>query len=157
VDVCTVITGFVMIAMATGFFQTKRPVLSMGWRWTCAVLLALPGLGLVIAGIFTEAPSTLIIHWLVGTTLGLFFPVVTFLLVGLRLSKDYEWRGYGIYSIFACLALVAAVAFMLMAFAPGFLVAGLHIAGLAERLVLVEILAWYVVVGWRLFHTPVES
>ncbi len=46
---------------------------------------------------------------------------------------------------------------VVLAFAPGSPLITFHIAGLAERLLLVEILAWYVVMGWRLFRTPIEN
>ena len=157
VDIPVVILGLLMIALAVGIFQTTHSVMSPSWRWICATLVALPGLGLVAAGIFTEAPSTLLVHWLVGATLGLYFPVVTFLFVGLRLMRDREWRGYGIYSLVACLATVALIAFLNMAFTPGSPLAGLRLGGLAERMDLIEILAWYVIFGWRLFRLRVGS
>ncbi len=157
VDIPIVILGLLIIALAVGFFWAMRQVMSSGWRWTCAVLVALPGLGLGMGGFFTEAPSTLLIHILVVSTLGLYFPVVTFFLVGLQLIRNREWRGFGIYSFVAGVATVAAIVFLQQAFTPGSALSGLHIAGLAERVDLVEILAWYVVLGWRLFHLPLES
>jgi hypothetical membrane protein len=83
VDVSCVITGLLLI----GFAALLRPVLRPGWRWLIAVLFSLHGLGLVVAGIFTEAPSTVIIHWLVGANLGFFGPAITFLISGLVLRR----------------------------------------------------------------------
>ncbi len=150
-NVPVVILGLVMIALAVGFFQATRPILRPVWRWACAVLVALPGLGLAAAGVFTEDPSTLLLHVAVGAFLGLYFPGVTFFLVGLQLVRNRGWRGYGIYSLVAAVATIAAIVFTSLAFAPGSALYGLQVAGLAERVTLVVILAWYVVMGWRLF------
>jgi hypothetical membrane protein len=154
VNIPIVILGLLVLALAVGFFLAMQPVMSEGWRWTSAVLTAIPGLGLAAGGIFSEAPSTLVFHILLGATLGLYFPVVTFFLVGLQLVRNREWRGFGIYSLIASLATIAIIVFMQQAFTPGSALAGFHIAGLAERVDLVEILAWYVIMGWRLFRLP---
>jgi hypothetical membrane protein len=156
-DAGVIINGLVIIALAAGFFLATRPVMRTGWRWACAVLIAIPGFGEIVGGIFTEAPSTVLIHWLVGAMLGLYFPAVTFLVVGLRLWRTPGWRGFGIYSVVICVATVAAVVFTQLAFTPDSALTGLHIAGLAERLTWVVIQAWYVVLGWRLFRAPAES
>lgn len=155
-NVPAVILGIVMIALAVGFFQSMRPILSPAWRWTSAILVALPGFGFVVAGIFTEDPSTVLIHWVVGAILGLYFPVVTFFVVGLLLLP-HRVRGYGIYSLIAAVATIAAIVLTSLAFAPGSALFALQVAGLAERVDLVVILAWYVVMGWRLFRTPAAS
>ncbi len=55
-DVSAMITGLLLMGFAVGFALSMQPVLSRGWRWLSAVLLALHGLDLAIAGIFTEAP-----------------------------------------------------------------------------------------------------
>jgi hypothetical membrane protein len=150
-NVPVVILGLVMIALAVGFFQATRPSTSPASRWTCATLVALPGLGYIAAGIFTEDPSTVLIHWLVGATLGLYFPVVTFVILGMTLVPHREWRWYGIYSLVVGVATVAAIVFVQQAFTPGSALFSFHVAGLAERVDLVVILAWYVVFGWGLF------
>jgi hypothetical membrane protein len=157
VDVGVVVNGLVVIVLAIGFFLATRPVMSTGWRWICAVLMALPGFGAVVGGIFTEAPSTVLVHWLVGAALGLYFPVVTFLVIGLRLRHTRGWQGMGIYTLLTCVATVTTVVFVQLAFTPGSPMAGLQIGGLAERLDWVVIYAWYVVLGWRLFRTQAEN
>jgi hypothetical protein len=152
-----VILGLLLIALAIGFYQAMRRVLRPGLRRSCAVLVALPGLGFIAAGVFTEDPSTLIFHILLGATLGLYFPMVTFFVVGLALlvgHRDGEWRWFGLYSLLASAATVAVIVFLQLAFMPGSPLFGFQIAGLAERADLVEILAWYIILGWRLFRLP---
>lgn len=153
VDLGLIVLGLVMVALAVGFFQVMRPIISPAWRWTSAILIALPGLGYAVGGIFTEAPSTLLVHYLVGAALGLYFPAITFLTVGLGLVRHHEWRRYGIYSLVIGIVTVAAVVFIQLAFMPDAALAGFHVGGLAERVDLIVILAWYIVFGWRIFHT----
>ncbi len=154
VNVPIVILGLLLIALAIGFYQAMRRVLRPGLRRSCAVLVALPGLGFIAGGVFTEDPSTLIFHILLGATLGLYFPVVTFLVVGLALARQSEWRWFGIYSLIASVATIVVIVFLQLAFTPGSALAAFQIAGLAERVDLVEILAWYIILGWQLFRLP---
>jgi len=126
-----------------------RPVLKSGWRWSSAVLLALHGLGLAVAGLFTEAPSTLAIHWMVGATLAFFGPVVAFLITGLALRRDPLWRGWGIALLAASLGTLVLIAIMFWAFTPG--TTPVRLGGLMERVVMIEIEIWYVALGWRIF------
>jgi hypothetical membrane protein len=150
-NVSAVISGLLLVVFAVGFSLSMRAVLSRGWRWLSAILLALHGLGFAIAGTFTEAPATLAIHWLVGANLGFFGPVLAFLVVGLALRRDAQWRAWSSYTIVACLVTMMLVGVTFWVFTPGTTLASAHLGGLMERLSVVEIEAWYVVVGWRLF------
>jgi hypothetical membrane protein len=151
VDVSCVITGLLLSGFAVGFALSLRPELRQGWRWLIAVFLALHGLGLAIAGIFTEAPTTLAIHWLVGANLGLFVPVVAFLFVGLVLRRDTQWHRWGTSLLIASLLTLVLLAIMAWVFTPGTLLASMRLGGLMERVVLIEIEVWYMALGWRLF------
>jgi len=151
VDSFCVINGLLLIGFAVGFVVLLRPVLPQGWRWLSAVLLALHGLGLVVVGIFTEAPSTVMIHWLVGADLAFFGPVIAFLVIGVGLGRTTRWRGWGIALLIAGLLTLALTAIMFWIFTPGTPLAALKLGGLMERVVLSEIEAWYVALGWLLF------
>jgi len=148
-DGSLVITCLLLIAFTVGFAWCMRPVLSRGWRWSSAALLALHGLGLAVAGLFTEAPSTLTIHWLVGASLAFFGPVVAFLIIGLALRRDPLWRGWGISLLAASLVTLVLIAMMFWAFTPG--TTPVRLGGLMERVVMIEIEIWYIVLGWRIF------
>jgi hypothetical membrane protein len=151
VDVSCVITGLLLIGFAVGFALSLRPVLHQGWRWLIAVLFALHGLGLAVAGIFTEAPSTVMIHWLVGADLAFFGPVVAFLVTGLALRRETRWRGWGIALLIASFLTLVVIAITFWIFTPGTPLASLRLGGLMERVLLIEIEVWYVALGWRLF------
>jgi len=148
-DGSLVITGLLLIVFMVGFAWCMRPVLKSGWRWSSAVLLALHGLGLAVAGLFTEAPSTLAIHWMVGATLAFFGPVVAFLITGLALRRDPVWRRWGISLLVASLVTLVLIAIMFWAFTPG--TTAVPLGGLMERVVMIEIEIWYIALGWRIF------
>jgi hypothetical membrane protein len=150
-DGSLVITGLLLIVFTVGFARCMRPVLKSGWRWSSAALLTLHGLGLAVAGLFTEAPSTLAIHWMVGATLAFFGPVVAFLITGLALRRDPRWRRWGIGFLVASLATLVLIVVMFWVFTPGTPLASLRLGGLMERVLMIEIEAWYVAFGWRLF------
>lgn len=154
-DISAVINGLLLIAFAAGFGISLWKVLSPGWRWSSAILLALPGLGFAIAGIFTEAPATLTIHWVVGANLFFVGAVVAFLVAGLALLHDARWHRWGIALLIACSATLVVVVVMFWSFAPGTTVLSVRVSGLMERLTVIEIEAWYVALGWRLLRgTP---
>jgi hypothetical membrane protein len=151
VDASCVLTGLLLIGFAMGFAALLQPVLHQGWRWLVAVLFALHGLGLAVAGIFTEAPSTVSIHWLVGANLGFFGPMIAFLVVGLVLRRDFRWRRWGNTLLIASLLTLVLIAVMFWIFTPGTPLASLRLGGLLERVVVIEIEVWYVALGWYLF------
>jgi hypothetical membrane protein len=108
-DGTLVVTGLLLMAFAVGFAWRMRPVLTPNWRRSSAALLALHGLGVALAGVFTEAPETLVMHKRAATAV-FFAPVVAFLIAGLALRRDPRWRGWG-------RALLAAAALTLVVIA----------------------------------------
>jgi Protein of unknown function (DUF998) len=113
------------------------------WRWVCSGLLALVGLGFAWAAIFTAAPATVTLHWVAGMPLVAIGSIAGFLITGLRLRRLDSWRGIGTYSIAASVASLALIMVMFGTWTFG-------IGGLIERVFFAEIMAWYVIVGWRL-------
>jgi hypothetical membrane protein len=153
-NVPLVLLGALLIAFAFGFFRGLRAALSQIWRWVCAALLACTGLGFAVAGIFTEAPATVAIHWMVGMSLLVLGTVVGFFLTGLALRRSPQWRGWGAYSLIASLVTLVLIATMFWVWTPGTPLASARLGGLMERVLFIEILAWYVAFGWRLFARP---
>jgi len=156
-DVAGALVGLLELALALDFLIVMRPVLSRGWRWACAVLIALPGLGTLIASLFTAAPGTRFIHYAAGASLGLYFPIITLLVVGLALRGQSYWRGFGQYSLVASLLTLLIVGFMTLALARTGPLASANIGGLAERLDWIDIAAWYAVLGWLFFRLPIGA
>jgi hypothetical membrane protein len=144
-NISVVAMGVLLIGCCAAFLRTLGPALGDPWRWVCSGLLALPGLGFAWAGIFTEAPATVTLHWVVGMPLVAIGSIAGFLITGIRLRRLDSWRGIGTYSIAASLASLALIVVMFGTWTLG-------IGGLTERVFFAEIMAWYVVVGWRLSH-----
>jgi hypothetical membrane protein len=151
-NVSLVLLGVLLIAFAIGFFRGLRPALSRTWRWVCAVLLACTGLGFADAGIFTEAPATVALHWMVGMPLLVLGSVVGFFVTGLALRRSVQWRGWGTYSLIASVVTLVLIAAMFWVFTPGTPLAPARLGGLMERVLFIEVLAWYVAFGWRIFR-----
>src|SRR5258706_5922561 len=89
-----VLSGLLIIAGAVGVFRSIRG-LSPAARTIGAALLALPGLGAVIDGIFTL--QHFLFHF-VGFALDL-TTVVWFPVVGFLLRRVPRWRGFGSWLI----------------------------------------------------------
>jgi hypothetical membrane protein len=142
-NVPLIVMGLLLIACSAAILRTLGPALGDPWRWVCSGLLALPGLGFAWAGIFTEAPATVILHWVVGMPLIAIGSVAGFLITGIRLRRLDSWRGIGNYSIAASVTSLALITIMFATWTLG-------IGGLTERVFFLEIMAWYVIVGWRL-------
>jgi hypothetical membrane protein len=131
--------GVLLTAFVAGFFRSVGPALGP-WRWTCAVLLALPGFGFAWAGIFTEAPSTVALQWMVGMPLLAIGTVVGFFVTGLRLRRLDGWAEWGAYSMIAGVTTLGLIVVMNLLWKDG-------VGRLLERLLFLELLAWYVAVG----------
>jgi hypothetical membrane protein len=149
-----IIMGLLLVAFAVGFFRSAEIKIGSRWRRFCAVLLALPGLGYINAGVFTEAPATVTLHWAIGMPMIAIGSVVGFFVVGLKLRSDSRWRRLSRYSMVAGPATLVIIVAMFWVFTPGTSLAPLRLGGLMERVLFLEILAWYVVFGWRLSHGP---
>lgn len=152
VDGASVLLWVLLSAFLVSFFRSIRTVVGDLQRWLCVAVLELPPLGFAVAGIFTEAPSTLAVHWLVGSNLGLLGPVIAFFVTSMTLRRDGRWRGLSTYSLVACFVTLALDVFLFWGFTPGTPLASARLGGIVERVVVIEILCWYVVAGWHLSH-----
>jgi hypothetical membrane protein len=141
-----ILTGLLMVAGAVGIFRSI-PQLSPAARWTGTVLLALPGLGAVIDGVFTL--EHFFLHF-VGFGLAL-TTVVGFPVVGALLRGVPSWRRFGTWLIVAGPVTLALTVLYFATFTPT--IEGIQhgVAGLTERLLVLELQAWYVAIGWLAF------
>lgn len=145
-----VLNWLLLTALVIAFLRRTRMVVTARLRWLCAALLALPPLGFGVASIFTEDPATLAIHWMVGALLAFMVPVFALTVTGIALRRNWRWRCWGNYSLIAGPATLVLVGFMFWVFAPGTPIAPARLGGLMERIVIIEILGWYVIAGWQL-------
>jgi hypothetical protein len=143
-----VLSGLLIMAGVVGIFQSIREVGAVA-RWSCTVLLALSGVGSVVVGIFTL--ESFFVHF-VGVLLALATPVLSFLVSGLVLRRIPRWRRFGSWLLLGSpLTLVLLVLFF-ATFNPTAAGANLGVSGVTQRVLAVEIHAWFVALGWLVFR-----
>jgi hypothetical protein len=148
-----VLSGILLMAGVIGVFQTLtiRTSSRPGARWACAALLALSPLGLVVAGIFTlEDPLPHLIGFLLATGT----PVLSFLAAGFFLRGIPRWRRFGTWLLVGSPLTLVLVVLFFLTFDQATIVAGHGVAGLTQRILAVEVLAWFVAMGWLAFRRP---
>jgi Protein of unknown function (DUF998) len=142
-----VLSGLLMMAGAVGVFRSIRE-LGPTARWICTTLLVLPGLGALIDGIFTL--EHFFFHF-VGFGLAL-TTVVGFPVIGFVLRRVPAWRGLGSWMIAAGPVTLALTVIYFVTFTPTIEGVQHGVAGLTERILVLELQAWYVAIGWLAFH-----
>jgi hypothetical membrane protein len=148
-----IILGLSLVGFAVGFDRSIRPRSSTALRVASAALLAAVGVGYAVVGI---VPETNPLHWQLGAPLVYGGATLGFLLAGLLLRRSPAWRGWGSVTLLASLATLVLVALTFYTFSSYQFTSGPspvgQYGGLMERFLFIEILAWYVAVGWRLFR-----
>ena len=139
-----VLGGLLIMAGAVGIFQSI-PEISPVARWSGAALLALSGLGMVMAGIFIL--ESFLPH-MVGVLLGLGTPVLSFLVAGLLLRRIPRWRRFGSWLLLGSPLTLVLLVLSFATFDPVASGAGLGIAGLTQRILVVVVHAWIASLGW---------
>jgi hypothetical protein len=148
-----VLSGVLLMAGVIGVFQT--PTIRAGsqptTRWACAALLALTPLGLVVDGVFTlEEPLPHLIGFLLATGI----PVLSFLAAGVFLRGMPRWRRFGSWLLLGSPLTLVLVVLFFLTFDQAAIVAGHGVAGLTQRVLVLEVLAWFAAMGWLAFRRP---
>ncbi len=138
-----IVMGILLIAGVLGIFQSIKQM-SAATRWSCTVLLALPGLGAIICGIFNL--ELFMLHFL-GFGL-LLMSVPGFLVTGFLLRRVPRWRRFGNWLMIASPLTVVLTILYFATFNPEAAGQGLGVAGVTQRIMVTEILVWYVAMGW---------
>jgi hypothetical membrane protein len=142
--------GLLQLIGTVGAIQAIRPGGRIALRTLCVVLLAISPLCLALAGIFTLA-SALLVHVVVGTLL-FASPVLGFLVTGAFLRGTPGWKQLGTALLVASPLTLLLFILYLASFDQATASAGLGIAGLTERVLMVQVQAWYVALGWLAFR-----
>lgn len=148
-----VVFGALLLAFAIGFFLLMQQIIRKGWLITCLVLLILSSVGAINTGLFPAASSTVALHWTLGFLLGLLPLVAVYTIVGWQWRHESNWRGYGWYSLATAIGAVVLVVLSFVLLAPRSASGGpaTQVGGLIERVLVLVVFAWHVVIGWRLF------
>lgn len=104
---------------------------------------------MVVDGIFDL--EAMFLH-LIGFGLGVVLQVVSFLVAGLFLRGIPRWRRFGNWLLLASPLTLLLVVLHFLTFDPAGSGANEGIAGLTQRLLLVELHTWFVAMGWLAFR-----
>lgn len=143
-----VLCGLFLLAGAVGIFQGIREMGAVA-RWSCTVLLALSALGAAVDGIFTL--ESFLPH-MVGFLLGIASPVLSFVVIGLLLRRVQRWRRFGNWLLLGSPMTLALTVLYFLTFSPTVAGTQTGVAGLTERILAVEVQAWFVAMGWLAFR-----
>jgi hypothetical protein len=142
-----VLSGLLFLVGVAGAFQHIREV-GAGARRTCAALLALSPLGVIVDGIFTLQSMRL--HS-VGFFLAAATPVLSFVVVGLLLRRVPHWRRFGNWLLLGSPLTLALLVLFFATFNPTTSGAGRGVGGLVQPVLIIEVHAWFVALGWLAF------
>lgn len=143
-----VFNGLLILAGVVGIFQGIREMGAFE-RWSCTVLLALSPLGMVMDGIFTLES---ILPHTVGFLLATASPVLSFVVIGLLLRRVPSFRRFGNWLLLGSPLTLALVVLFFLTFSPTVAGTQTGVAGLTERILVVEVFAWFVAMGWLAFR-----
>jgi hypothetical protein len=144
------VSGLLLLAGVYGAFRTIEDAGRPGWRRASFVLLALPAVGLLVDGVFTL--ESFMIHML-GFLLGCGIPMAGFVIGGLFLRRIPRWHRFGTWLILGSpLTLLLTVVFFAN-FDFTAMAAARGVAGLTERILVLEVFAWYGAMGWIAFRS----
>jgi hypothetical protein len=143
-----VLSGLLMLVGVIGIFQSIREMGALA-RWSCTVLLALTPLGLIVDGFFTLES---ILPHTAGFLLGCANPVLSFAVSGFLLRRIKRLRRFGTWLLLGSPLTLALTVLYFLTFSPT--VAGIRtgVAGLTERMLVVEVFAWFVALGALAFR-----
>jgi hypothetical protein len=146
-----ILSGILLMAGVIGVFQTMTASGRPALRWACVALLALSPLGFVVAGLFTlEDPLPHLIGFLLATGT----PVLSFLAAGLFLRGIPRWRRLGTWLLLGSPLTLVLVVLFFLTFDQAAIVAGQGVAGLTQRILALEVVAWFAAMGWLAFRRP---
>jgi uncharacterized membrane protein len=143
-----VLCGAFLLAGVVGIFLTFTE-LGVAARWICAMPLALSALGVAMDGVFTL--ESFFLHF-VGFGLGCGAAALGFFATGRVLRRVPRYRGFGNALLLAGPLTVALIILSQATFDQTAIIAGQGIAGLTERILVVEVLTWFAALGWLAFR-----
>jgi len=143
-----VLCGALILVGVIGIFVSLREIDSFV-RWSCAALLALSALGLAMDGVFTL--ESFFLH-IVGFGLGCGAAALGFFFTGLALRRVPRWRRFGNWLVLAGPLTVALLILSQATFDQAAIIAGQGIAGLTERILVIEVVIWYAALGWLVYR-----
>jgi hypothetical protein len=144
-----IVSGLVTIAGGYGVLATTTAVGRTAARRVCVALLGLTGVGQVVDGIFHL--DAWLLHT-IGFLLALGTPVISFLVAGFYFRGIPRWRRFGTWLLLGSPLTLLLVVGYFMTFQPTADGAEHGVAGLVQRIGVIEVHAWFVAMGWLAFR-----
>lgn len=144
-----ILGGLLLAAGVIGFFRVLAANGRPAGYVTALTLMLLSPLGMVVDGFFTF--EAMMVH-LLGFMLAIGTPVVSFLVTGRLLRKLPEWRRLGNWLLVASPVTLVLLVVFFMTFDPIAAGEGIGVGGLTQRLLGVEVLFWFVTMGWLAYR-----
>ena len=137
--------GLLTMIGVVGVFATLRAYGGRVRRAICAGLLCLSPLGLGLCGIFTiETPLVHLICFL----LFVLTPFISFPVAARLLRRVPDWRRFSTALLIAVPVTAAMLAWFFLSYDQAAITVGQGMSGVPERLLLIELQAWFVALGW---------
>jgi hypothetical protein len=140
-----IITGALIFVGVIGIFQNMRELGTVA-RWSCIILLELSPIGMILCGLYNYEFT---LHF-IGFFLACGSPVICYLVVGLLLRRVQNYRNIGNWLI-AGSPLTLILMYMFMT-TFDYLNTDVGSAGLIERILIIEVHAFYVALGWLVYR-----
>lgn len=144
-----IVTGLLLIVGVVSAFRALPPDRPTLRRWSVG-LLACTGVGQIVCGTFDLEAS---MPHALGFGLAAGVPVVGFLVAGQYLRRVPGWRRLGTGLLSGSPLTLALLVGFFATFQPTADGAEHGIAGLVQRLLVLQVHAWFVAIGWRAFRT----
>jgi hypothetical protein len=146
-----VVAALLKIGFAAGFALLSYAWPKRSWRYLATTFLVIAGLGMITTATFTDAAATVRIHS-TATAIGALSRLLAMVAVGIVLLTRSEMRGWATYSFVAAGLTLLLFAAEFAAFAPSSPLASAHMGGLMERIFVIELESWYVLLAIGLFR-----
>jgi hypothetical membrane protein len=146
-----VLNGLLVIVGVFGVFQTIDMRKPGKFRTISILLLMLSGVGSILCGIFTL--ESFMFH-MIGFILACGAPAFGFLTTGVYLRGNPDWKKFGDKLIYGFPITLVLLVIFFFTFRYDLMAAARGIAGLSERILVLEVQAWYVFLGILVFRQP---
>jgi uncharacterized protein DUF998 len=115
------------------------------------ILLTIFALVWIVVGLFTAAPPTRAVHT-TASVVGELAAIAALIIIGVGSRRSPTWRAG---SLSAIIAGAVALVLVLLTFKTSqrSIPASDRLGGLMERLLVIELLLWFVAFGWKLVRT----
>lgn len=148
-----VFSGIVILVGVVGVFQAIGEMGALT-RWICTILLALSPLGMIMDGIFTL--ESFFLH-LLGFLLAAATPILSFVVIGLVFRRMPGLRRFGNWLLVASPLTLVLLILYFLTFSPTVAGTQTGVAGLTERILVIELHFWFVVMGWLILRRPARA